>query len=103
MDYACYRELIPDLMFMGIEPATDPVAGGINASWGYQSGLMMGVYKLGAGQFIINSLHIRENLGQQPVADRLLVNLLRFATRDLSQPVAELSPDFQSLLQAMGY
>ena len=46
MDYSYYRELIPDVVFAGIEPAADPVAGGINASWGYQSGLMVAVYSV---------------------------------------------------------
>ena len=88
---------------MGIEPAADPVAGGINASWGYQSGLMVAVYKLGAGEFILNSLRIRENLGTQPVADRLLLNLLRFAGRDASKPLTELPADFDAQLKERGY
>ncbi len=103
MDYGIYRELIPDVVFMGIEPAADPVAGGINASWGYQSGLIVGVYKLGAGQFIVNSLLIRDNLGKQPVADRLLINLLRFAGREGSKPLADLPADFDAQLKAVGY
>ncbi len=81
MDYAYYRELIPDVVFMGIEPAADAVAGGINASQGYQSGLIVGVYKLGAGQFVVNTLLIRDHLGQVPQAERLLRNMLRFAAR----------------------
>ena len=34
---------------------------------------------LGAGRFILNNLHIRENLGKVPAAGRLLRNLLRYA------------------------
>jgi hypothetical protein len=103
MDYAFYRELIPDVVFMGIEPAADPVAGGINASQGYQSGLTVGVYKIGAGQFIVNSLLIRENLGKQPVADMLLLNMLRFAARETGKPLAELPADFKTQLETVGY
>jgi hypothetical protein len=103
MDYAVYRELIPDNVFMGIEPASDAVAGGINASWGYQSGLTVGVYRLGAGQFIINALPIRDNIGTQPVADRLLLNMLRFAGKDAGKPLAELPADFEKQLKDVGY
>ncbi len=103
MDYGYYRELIPDVVFAGIEPATDPIAGGINAAWGYQSGLMLGVYQLGAGEFIINSLLIRENLGQVPQAERLLRNVLRFAGRDAAKPLAPLPPDFDAKLKTLGY
>jgi len=103
MDYGYYRELIPDLVFADIEPATDPVAGAINASWGYQSGLTVGVYKLGEGGFLLNSLRIREHLGKVPQADRLLRNMLRFAARDLDKPLMELPANFEALLQAFGY
>jgi hypothetical protein len=65
MDYSYYRELIPDVVLAGIEPVAKPVAGGINASWGYQSGLMVAVCKFGAGEFILNPLLIRENLGSE--------------------------------------
>lgn len=103
MDYGDYRELIPDLVFADIEPAADPVAGAINAAWGYQSGLMVGVYTFGDGRFILNSLRIRDNLGQVPQADRLLRNLLRFAGSDIFQPLTELPTDFDALLKAVGY
>ena len=103
MDYADYRELVPDVVFMDIESAADPVAGGINASWGYQSGLMVAVYTLGDGEFILNSLRIRDNLGAVPQADRLLRNMLRFAGRDASKPLAELPADFDAQLGAIGY
>ena len=103
MDYGYYREIIPDVAFMGIEPAAEPVAGGINASWGYQSGLMVAVYALGDGEFILNSLRIRDNLGIVPQADRLLRNMLRFAGRDASKPLTELPADFDAQLRAIGY
>ncbi len=103
MDYSHYRELIPDVVFMDIEPPADPVAGGINASWGYQSGLIVAVYELGAGEFILNSLRIRENLGKVPQAERLLRNMLRFAARDAAKPLADLPADFDAQLKAVGY
>jgi len=60
------------------------------------------VYNLGAGRFILNTLRIRENLGKDPVAERLLRNMLRYAARDVSKPLVELPDDFDAQLKAMG-
>jgi len=103
MDYGYYRELIPDVVFAGIDPAADPVAGGIHASQGYQSGLLVAVYRLGAGEFILNSLLIREHLGEVPQAERLLRNMLRFAARNIEEPLASLPADFDAHLKEIGY
>ncbi len=103
LDYDRYRDLISDVVFMGMEPAADPIAGGINASWGYQSGLILAAYDFGAGSFILNSLLIRENLNRVPQAERLLRNMLRFASRNRARPLAELPADFASRLNAVGY
>jgi hypothetical protein len=101
MDYGFYRELIPDVVLAGLEPAADAVAGGINASWGYQSGLLLAVYKFGAGEFVLNTLLIRENLGKVPPAERLLRNLLRFGARDAGKPTAPLPADLETQLQGL--
>jgi len=79
------------------------VAGGINASIGYNSGLLVAVYRVGAGRFVLNTLQIREHLGRHPAADRLLCNMLRYAARDAQRPPAELPPGFDGQLKAMGY
>jgi hypothetical protein len=79
MDYAFYRELIPGLAFIGLDPPAEAVVAAIDASCGYSSGLMVGVYPLGSGRLVLNSLLVRENLGHHPAADRLLINMLRYA------------------------
>ncbi|MBI2298507.1 MAG: glycoside hydrolase family 2, partial [Armatimonadetes bacterium] len=91
MDHLYYRELIPDLVFSGQDPPAEAVAGACNASFDYSSGLLTAVYPLGAGRVILNTLLIRENLGPNPVAERLLRNLLRYAARDAGRPPAELA------------
>jgi len=103
MDYAYYREIIPDAAWVGQDPPSEAVAGGINASQGYSSGLYVAVYDLGAGRFILNCLRVRENLGSNPAAERLLRNMLRYAARDLAKPAAALPPGFDQQLKAMGY
>ncbi len=102
MDYTYYRELIPDDVWQGQDPPAEAVAGAIKASQDYSSGLMLSVHTLGAGRLVLNTLKIRENLDKHPVAERLLRNLLRYAARDASQPVAALPADFDAQLRAMG-
>ncbi len=103
MDYTFYREILPDLVFTGQDPPAEAVAGAIKASQDYSSGLLLAAYDLGAGRFFLNTLLIRENLGAHPAADRLLLNLLRYAAGDLSRPLAGLPPGFAEQLHALGY
>ena len=55
------------------------------------------------GEFILNSLAIRHNLGKVPQAERLLGNMLRFAGRDMAKPLADLPAGFDEQLRGMGY
>jgi hypothetical protein len=103
LDYAFYRELIPDIAFVGQEPPAQAIAGAINATIGYSSGLHIAEYPFGAGRCLINTLRIRENLSTHPAAERLLRNMLRYAAQDVQQPLAELPADFEQQLQAIGY
>ena len=103
MDHTFYREIIPTAVWIGQDVPAEVVAGAINTACGYGSGLTVAVYKLGAGRFTLNTLRIRENLGSDPVAERLLRNMLRYAARDANQPPADLPADFDAQLKAMGY
>jgi Beta-galactosidase/beta-glucuronidase len=49
---------------------------GISNSSGYSGGFNIGVYKVGNGALVLNSYSILENIGVNPAADRLLVNML---------------------------
>ena len=103
MDYAFYGDLIPDALYAGQEPPAEAVAGANKASQGYDAGLMVSAYALGQGRFILNTLRIRETLASNPVAGRLLLNLLRYAGKDAALPTAPLPADFEQQLDALGY
>jgi hypothetical protein len=103
MDYTFYREIIPDIVWSGQDPPAEAVAGAINTALGYSSGLLVSVYNLGAGRFFLNTLRIRENLGKHPASERLLLNMLRYAAQDVNKPLADVPPDFNAQLSAMGY
>ncbi len=100
MDYTFYQEIIPDTVWSGQNPPAEAVAGGIKASQDYSSGLLVSVYNLGAGHFILNALRIRENLGRDPVAERLLRNMLRYAASAVKKPLADLPSDFDYIFGA---
>jgi hypothetical protein len=65
---------------------------------GYCSGVMLAAYTLGAGRWALNTFRILEHLDRHPAADRLLLNLIRYAQRDLDAPLAALPPDFSDRL-----
>jgi hypothetical protein len=103
MDYTYYREIISNTVWAGQDAPLEAVAGAMKTSQAYASGLLVGVYELGAGRFVLNTLFIRDNLGSHPAAERLLRNMLRYAAREAAQPPAELPADFDGQLRAMGY
>ena len=56
----------------------------------------------GAGEFILNTLHIRKNLGKEPVAERIFRNMLNYAAVNISQPPCSLPADFDKTLADRG-
>lgn len=103
MDYTFYREIIPDQVWAGQDPPAEAVAGAINTSLGYTSGLMVAVYRFGEGRFILNTLRVRDTLGRDPVAERLLRNLLIHAAAGTDRPLAAVPDNFEGLLGQIGY
>ena len=104
MDYTFYRELIPDYRFSGQDTPSEAVAGSFRTSApGHLAELMLAVYDFGSGRFVLNSLRIRQELGHDPTAERLLRNLLRFAARDADRPVEPPKDGVDALLRTIGY
>ena len=120
MDYRFYRNVFSPLTlsqehllprnWWSTLPNTTPldrpaeaVCGAIRTSAEYASGLSIGVWDFGAGRFIVNTLRIRENLGTDPAAERLLRNLIIYAARDLDKPLADIPADFPQQLKEIGY
>jgi hypothetical protein len=105
MDYTFYRNLIPQSGrgIAGAAVPNDLIVASIRVQQGYGSVLQTAAFNFGAGRFIFNSLRIRENLGTDPVAERLLRNLLNYASRDLNKPPTELPIDFIQQLKMIRY
>ena len=81
LDWVTYRNIVPQGGFCLDHPdaADEVVCGAIQTSYGYNSGPYVAVHRHGVGRIVINTLNIRENLGKDPVAERLLRNLLNYA------------------------
>jgi hypothetical protein len=52
---------------------------------------------------VLNTLRVLENLDRHPAADRLLLNLVRYARQGTDKPLADLPADFDATLHAIGY
>ena len=102
MDYTFYREIIPDSRYLGQDTPEEAIAGAFRTSAGYVSELMLAVYRLGAGRIILNSLRIRQALGSDPVAERLLRNMLHYAAEELDKPPVKLPANFEEQLKILG-
>lgn len=79
MDFDTYANIVPDLYFVGGPPPEKAIAGGVKASQEYDAGLTAWEQPLGEGRLLVSTLRILENLGSDPVAERLLGNAVRWA------------------------
>lgn len=103
MDYTFYRGVISDSRWADLDAPAELVAACINTANGYDSAVLLAVYRLGAGRFVLNTLAIGEQLGQDPVAERLLRNLIRYAAAETARPAADLPSNFDVQLKSFGY
>ena len=108
MDWTTFAEIMPDVGFSGwqkyqlTDGVVNTLAQDVEVNSKYQShdfpdeviavssysalafndfssSILMSVYNHEKGKFILNTLRIRENIGKDPVAERLLRNMLRYA------------------------
>ena len=83
LDWDYYGEVISHEMFQGsaqpVEPIVAAFAVGYCRPTGYESGIVLGAYPYGRGRLVLNALHLLENLGRHPAADRLTLNLIAWA------------------------
>ena len=84
LDWDYYDQIIGHSFFTGQDAPEEVVCAAfapcaIGADGGYISGTMIATHRLGAGLFILNTLNIVEQVGKHPAAERLLMNLIRYA------------------------
>jgi hypothetical protein len=107
LDMYYYGPMWPHYLFDGQDTPDEVIAAafatGYSTPGGYASGVLLGSYKFGAGQFIVNSFPILDYLDKHPVADRLLLNLIQHGAASVTAPAVALPSDFGSQLQKIGY
>jgi hypothetical protein len=104
LDYTLYRDIISSTVFRGLDASVEAISGAIQTSGGsddYHSDLTVAAFNWGAGRIILNSLKIRQNLGNNPTAERLLRNLLNYAAQGIARPLAELPASFEEPLRSL--
>ena len=81
MDADYYGQTLAGPMFIDMPTPVSTLCaafhtGHISHPGGYRCSLMLAGYRHGKGRFVLNSLALLDNLGSQPAADRLLLNLM---------------------------
>jgi hypothetical protein len=107
LDWYYYGPVTPGYLFDGQETPAEVIAAAFAAGYstkgGYASGVLLGVYPFGAGRFIINTFPLLDQVGRHPAADRLLLNLVKYAAPSTDRPLVDLPGDFNELLKKIGY
>jgi hypothetical protein len=107
LDWDYYGPVLPHYLFDGQDTPAEVIAvafaAGYSTPGGYASGVLLGSYKFGAGQFFVNTFPVLENLDTHPAADRLLLNLIEYAATSVQGPAVALPADFAGRLGEIGY
>jgi hypothetical protein len=107
LDMYYYGPMWPHYLLDGQQTPNEVIAAafatGYSTPGGYASGVLLGSYKFGAGQFIVNSFPILDYVDKHPVADRLLLNLIQYGLDLVTAPLAALPADFETQLRNIGY
>jgi hypothetical protein len=90
LEWDYYGPIIPHEIYEGLDTPIDTVAATFvtahhRVPGGYGCGLQVAAYQHSAGRIILSTLHLVENLDSHPAADRLLLNLIRYAQGSASQ------------------
>jgi hypothetical protein len=110
LDWYYYGQLIPHFVWDGQDTPDEVIAAAFAVGYGvpdiapsYGSAILMSRYKFGEGQFLLNTFPILDQLNENPAADRLLLNLVKYAGGFAGKPAANLSGNFEEKLRQIGY
>ncbi len=107
LDWYYYGPMLPSYLFDGQDTPSEVIAAAFAAGYstpgGYASGVLLASYKFGAGQFFMNTFPILDYIDKHPVADRLLINLIKYTSLTATGPSTALPADFQAQIKEIGY
>ncbi|MBN2295800.1 MAG: beta galactosidase jelly roll domain-containing protein [Pirellulales bacterium] len=112
MDWEYYGQVIPQYLFMGQDTPDDVAAVAFATGYqdgtlgeifrhGYACGLLFAGYRFGNGWFYLNTFPLLENLDANPTADRMLINIIRYAQKDLGKPLTPFPADFNTWMSKL--
>ncbi|MBQ7525237.1 MAG: hypothetical protein IJT09_02285, partial [Abditibacteriota bacterium] len=85
MDHFTYRQVIGHTFWHDMPAPDDFIAAGIDTSWpfenGVKGGITLGGYKYGNGMLYVNSLNLRECVGNGATGEIILVNLIKYLAK----------------------
>lgn len=102
LDWDYYGQLVSHEMFAGQDDPDEMVCAAFYPCMlekHYGAGAMLAAYRLGAGQFILNTLNVCGQLGDNPAADRLLLNVVSHARGKLPKRLAPAPADLDDRLK----
>ena len=102
MDHDFYGAVISQRILEDIADSDDVAAAAFQTG-PYYSGIMLASYPLVAGRFLVNTFDVIENVGSHPAADRMLLNMVRYAQDRSRQRPAPLPRNFEKTLREIGY
>jgi hypothetical protein len=108
MDWDYYGPLITNCFFEGQETPEDVAAAAFaichsSRPDGYAAGVMLGAYSFGAGKILLNTFNLLEQADKHPAADRLLLNLVDYASETSKSPPKATTGDCEAVLKELGY
>ena len=99
--------VVPEYLFDGQDTPDDVAAAAFAVGYpipgGYASGLLIASYPFGEGRFILNTCKILENLEVNPVADRLLLNMINYAAKLANKQKVERPSNLDDKLRRIAY
>ena len=107
LDWDYYDQVIGHASFTGQDKPDEIICAAFGPCIGseedafYSSGTMVASYRLGSGLFLLNTLNILDQVTSHPAADRLLLNLIRFAHKQRAARKRSLTADFGRILGEM--
>lgn len=107
MDWEYYDQVFPAVHIDGLDACDDVAAVAISTGYpilgGYASGLIAGSYALGAGRVLLSTFRVLEQLGINPAADQLLLNMISVAAQYEAASERPSAEQIEELLTTIGY
>jgi hypothetical protein len=106
MDWEYYDQVIAHGLYTPDEKPAEVMSAAFSVGYtvkgGYVRGIQLCSYGFEAGEFILSTFNILQNIGH-PAADHFLANLVKYGMRNISKSAKALPTGLEAKLKALGY